>query len=61
MPKLVREGSSPTLICQYSVDGKPLYSVKWYRGHYEFYRYIPLEEPQFAAFPLGGINIDVSM
>ncbi|CAH1392032.1 unnamed protein product [Nezara viridula] len=60
VPKLVREGSSPTLTCHYDTEGKPLYSVKWYRGQYEFFQYVPQAQPPLAAFPLGGINIDMS-
>ncbi|KAL1465019.1 hypothetical protein WDU94_004616 [Cyamophila willieti] len=42
------------------MEGAPLYSVKWYRGKHEYYRYTPSDTPQSKVFPLHGISVDVS-
>ena len=59
-PKLVVAGSRVTLLCQYDLQGEELHSVKWYREHTEFYRYIPEHNPPALAFPASGIAVDVS-
>lgn len=38
-----------------------LYSVRWYFGAEEFYRYVPKETPPTLVFPVSGINVDVSV
>ncbi|KAK9753742.1 hypothetical protein QE152_g1857 [Popillia japonica] len=48
VPRAVRVGHSVTLECDYDLETAPLYSVKWYRGPDEFYRYVPKEEPPTA-------------
>ncbi|XP_075229212.1 uncharacterized protein LOC142328926 isoform X2 [Lycorma delicatula] len=60
MPEVVRAGSTVTLVCQFDMQGVPLYSVKWYRGNYEFYRYMPRERPPANAFPIAGLDVDLS-
>lgn len=50
-----------TLQCIYDLEGEPLYTVKWYKGPNEFYRYIPKELPNTQIFPVSGINVDVSI
>lgn len=59
-PPSVRRGQPVTFICSYELDGTPLYSVKFYRGVYEFYRFSPSELPTSKVFPFPGINVDVS-
>lgn len=59
-PAWVRRGQSALLRCEYELSGAPLYSVKWYRGTLEFYRYSPLENPPAKIFPFTGIKVDVS-
>ncbi|KAL4721673.1 hypothetical protein ACJJTC_002188 [Scirpophaga incertulas] len=44
-PPVVQRGSDATLACLYELTDAPLYSVKWYRGRHEFYRYSPTEAP----------------
>lgn len=61
IPPTVRKGSHASLLCQYDLEGAPLYSVKWYRGNFEFYRYSPGEKPAFKIFPYNGIYVDVSI
>lgn len=59
-PPWVRRGQSANLHCHYDLAGTPLYSVKWYRGNLEFYRYSPFEHPPAKIFPYTGIKVDVS-
>uniref|UniRef100_A0A0K8V0A9 Ig-like domain-containing protein n=1 Tax=Bactrocera latifrons TaxID=174628 RepID=A0A0K8V0A9_BACLA len=57
-PPAVRRGQSVILRCQYSLEGAPLYSIKYYRGNYEFYRYTPGEFPNVKHFQYPGIKVD---
>uniref|UniRef100_A0A182JHZ6 Uncharacterized protein n=1 Tax=Anopheles atroparvus TaxID=41427 RepID=A0A182JHZ6_ANOAO len=57
-PPWVRRGQEAQLHCQYEMEGAPLYSVKWYRGTLEFYRYSPFENPPAKIFPFTGIKVD---
>jgi hypothetical protein len=49
------------MICSYDLEGDPLYTVKWYKGRSEFFRYVPKELPHTRVFPYPGINVDVSI
>jgi hypothetical protein len=60
-PAWVRRGQSAQLYCHYEMESSPLYSVKWYRGTLEFYRYSPGENPPAKIFPYTGIKVDVSI
>lgn len=59
IPLAVRIMDTVTLQCKYDLEGEPLYTVKWYKGLNEFYRYIPKELPSTQTFPLPGIDVDV--
>lgn len=61
-PEAIRAGESLRLSCDYDLDGVPLYSIKWYFGDQEFYRYVPKESPPTRVFPLSGStsSVDVS-
>ncbi|XP_031619649.1 uncharacterized protein LOC116338489 [Contarinia nasturtii] len=60
-PPSVRRGQHATFICSYDLSGAPLYSVKFYRGNHEFYRYSPSELPTSKVFQFVGFNVDLSM
>lgn len=60
-PPSVSRGQSATFICTYDLQGAPLYSVKFYRGVREFYRYSPSEVPTGKIFQFPGFNVDVSI
>ncbi|XP_055588140.1 uncharacterized protein LOC129740482 [Uranotaenia lowii] len=60
-PPAVRRSQHATLRCLYDLDDSPLYSVKFYRGLREFYRYSPSEYPERKTFPFPGINVDLSL
>uniref|UniRef100_A0A1B6CNQ3 Ig-like domain-containing protein n=1 Tax=Clastoptera arizonana TaxID=38151 RepID=A0A1B6CNQ3_9HEMI len=59
-PLAVAPGKTATLICKYDLEGDPLYTVKWYKGREEFFRYIPKELPHTRVFPMPGINVDIN-
>lgn len=59
-PPVVQRGNDTTLACLYELTDAPLYSVKWYRGRHEFYRYSPTENPSTKIFPFAGINVDLA-
>lgn len=56
----VKTGERLRLGCNYELESAPLYSVKWYFGDNEFYRFVPKESPPTRVFPLDGFNVDVS-
>ncbi|XP_069689000.1 uncharacterized protein [Periplaneta americana] len=60
-PPTVQRGGHASLLCQYDLEGAPLYSVKWYRGSFEFYRFSPGEKPATKIFPYSGIHVDLSV
>ncbi|XP_066253766.1 uncharacterized protein [Euwallacea similis] len=59
-PSIVQYLSQSTLRCSYDLEKDILYSVKWYRGLREFYRYTPIEQPSTKVFPFEGITVDQS-
>ncbi|XP_058118536.1 uncharacterized protein LOC131284041 [Anopheles ziemanni] len=59
-PPTVRRGQHATLQCLYDLDESPLYSVKFYRGLREFYRYTPGQQPSMKILPFPGINVDAA-
>ncbi|ENN75115.1 hypothetical protein D910_00978 [Dendroctonus ponderosae] len=60
VPAIVQYLNDSTLQCSYDLEDDILYSVKWYRGLREFYRYTPSEHPKTKVFPFDGITVDVS-
>ncbi|XKL61606.1 hypothetical protein PGB90_001439 [Kerria lacca] len=60
IPVAVKPGETVVMMCTYDLEGDDLYSVKWYKGRQEFYRYVPKELPHIKVFPLLGITVDIS-
>lgn len=60
VPTAIRRGDNANLICHYDMEGAVLYSVKWYKGKREFFRYTPKENPSLKAFPVLGITVERS-
>lgn len=60
VPVSVKRGDNVNLFCQYDLEGDSLYSVKWYKGKREFFRFTPNETPSLKVFPVAGINVEVS-
>lgn len=58
IPQAVRRGGNALFICNYDMENDTLYSVKWYKGRREFYRYTPKENPAMKTFPSAGINVE---
>lgn len=48
------------LSCNFDLGEGKLYSVKWYKDEFEFFRYMPEGNPQILTFPLNGVNLDLS-
>ncbi|XP_029710591.2 uncharacterized protein LOC109406629 [Aedes albopictus] len=59
VPLAVTVGSPAVLICESDLPDEDLYSVKWYKGKHEFFRYTSKEIPSIKIFPKAGININV--
>jgi hypothetical protein len=62
IPSIVLNGKDALLECQYDLDDEALYSLKWYKGNEEIFRFIPGEEllsDRIKGFNLPGVNIVV--
>ncbi|KAF7283580.1 hypothetical protein GWI33_023372 [Rhynchophorus ferrugineus] len=59
-PQIVQYRNHSTIKCTYDLEEDTLYSVKWYRGQYEFYRFTPRDTPSQKVFPAWGIHVDES-
>ncbi|CAG9766105.1 unnamed protein product [Ceutorhynchus assimilis] len=60
IPLAVHANDFVTLRCEFNLEQDTLYTVKWYKGTHEFFRYVPKEDPQMQIFPLPGIKVDLS-
>ncbi|XP_058816298.1 uncharacterized protein LOC131679575 [Topomyia yanbarensis] len=60
VPPAVTLGGSAVLICECDLPDEDLYSVKWYKGKHEFFRYTSKEIPSIKIFPKAGISVDVN-
>lgn len=60
VPKYTVRGQNIILECRYHLGIDTLYSVKWYKDGYEFYRYVPRDTPPAQVFQQPGVYIDVS-
>uniref|UniRef100_A0A6P7GFR4 Uncharacterized protein LOC114338590 n=1 Tax=Diabrotica virgifera virgifera TaxID=50390 RepID=A0A6P7GFR4_DIAVI len=59
LPRYVEVGKNVTIHCDYSPDNN-IYSVKWYMGQYEIFRWIPNDVPHKQVFPLNGVSVDIN-
>lgn len=59
-PRIVEYGKESKLRCSYDLEQEPLYTVKWYRGQFEFYRFTPKENPNTQIFSIEGLDVDKS-
>ncbi|XP_046387349.1 uncharacterized protein LOC124156915 [Ischnura elegans] len=59
VPNQILNGQSAILKCNYDLEGDTLYAVKWYKGYYEFFRYLPEDIPHITTFPRPGVNVNV--
>lgn len=61
VPSHANLGHSITLYCWFNLGDASLYSVKWYKDEFEFFRFMPDNKPEMQVFPLAGIMLDVSV
>uniref|UniRef100_A0AAG5DF80 Ig-like domain-containing protein n=1 Tax=Anopheles atroparvus TaxID=41427 RepID=A0AAG5DF80_ANOAO len=63
VPTAVRRGDSAHLYCEYELeDNERLYSIKWYKGKREFFRYTPQVHPSVQVFStVSGIDVERSL
>ncbi|KAJ8873923.1 hypothetical protein PR048_024760 [Dryococelus australis] len=59
IPRHVAHGQSTVLECQFDLEGKKLYSVKWYKDGEEFYRFVPEETPKKQMLYVAGVNVEI--
>ncbi|XP_023031278.1 uncharacterized protein LOC6641678 isoform X2 [Drosophila willistoni] len=59
IPKHIMRHEDATLGCKFDLDGESLYSVKWYKDGFEFYRYVPRDLPPGQVFPLPGVDVEL--
>ncbi|CAB4060472.1 unnamed protein product [Lepeophtheirus salmonis] len=60
IPEHIQKGQTADLTCSYNLGGDTLYSVKWYKGRHEFFRYMPHEYPAVKIFPVKGMKINMT-
>ncbi|ETN64668.1 hypothetical protein AND_003581 [Anopheles darlingi] len=62
VPTAIRRGDTAHLYCDYELEDKErLYSIKWYKGKREFYRYTPQETPSMKVFNnVNGVDVEWS-
>ena len=60
VPMHVPRGDTAVLKCEFDLLGEKLYSIKWYKGGREFFRYVPNEVPSKQQYDVQGVNVDVS-
>ncbi|KOB75123.1 putative neural cell adhesion molecule l1, partial [Operophtera brumata] len=59
IPRVAQRGRNVTLACLYELqEDYGIYSVKWYKGTQEFYRYSPLDTPSTKVSNVAGIKVD---
>ncbi|XP_022248782.1 uncharacterized protein LOC111087205 [Limulus polyphemus] len=59
VPAGVARGAPLWLYCGYDLEGDDLYSVKWYKDHVEFYRFLPSDHPPGQKYDLQGVYMDL--
>ena len=58
-PQWVELGGEADLECQYLLEGEKLYSIKWYQGDTEIYRYTPYSSRMQTKFDNEFLIVDV--
>ncbi|XP_046620157.1 uncharacterized protein LOC124305127 isoform X1 [Neodiprion virginianus] len=59
VPPQAEVGSTVDFTCHWKLSpGNKLYSVKWYKGEHEFFRYVPEVDPQMKTFHPIGVSVD---
>merc|ERR1711953_606474 len=59
VPGLVWSGRDASLHCDYDTQGEEIYSVKWYKGGQEVFRWLPSQpDHPITIYPRPGVRID---
>ena len=61
VPLHVTRGTTATLKCEFDLENERLYSIKWYKGGREFFRFVPNEQPTKQRYEVQGVKVDVSI
>lgn len=61
VPSAIRKGETAVFLCDFDQEDEQIYTVKWYRGRKEFYRYTPKDEQPIKIFRMQHIEVDVSL
>ncbi|XP_065075234.1 uncharacterized protein LOC135698993 isoform X1 [Ochlerotatus camptorhynchus] len=63
VPTAIRKGEAAHLYCTYEMEDKErLYTIKWYKGKREFYRYTPQEPQPIKVFnTVSGVEVERSL
>ncbi|CAO1386220.1 unnamed protein product [Diamesa serratosioi] len=59
IPNAIQSGRNAILTCDYELEDDDLYTLKWYKGKREFFRYTPKEIPSIKLFKIPGIRVDL--
>ena len=60
IPDTVLRGHNIQFNCTFTLEDEKLFAIKWYRGNYEIFRYLPSSNVPRKTFPLEGYNVSVS-
>ncbi|XP_050689032.1 uncharacterized protein LOC126981638 [Eriocheir sinensis] len=58
VPPTVEVGGAAELDCEWEQEGDVMYSIKWYQGSNEFYRYTPSTPRQVQIFDPDTLDVD---
>lgn len=58
VPQTVEVGGAAELDCEWEQEGDTMYSIKWYQGSNEFYRYTPSTQHQVQIFDPTTLDVD---
>ena len=61
IPDTLLRGQNAVFNCTFTLEDEKLYAIKWYRGTYEIFRYIPSDNPPLKTFPLLGYNVSIRL
>nr|XP_053652404.1 uncharacterized protein LOC128702257 [Cherax quadricarinatus] len=59
VPAMLEVGGNGDLDCSWEEDTDHMYSIKWYQGAHEFYRYTPTFRNPIQVFPLPTLDVDL--
>lgn len=60
IPKYTDLRRTVQMSCKFDITRGKLYSVKWYKDEFEFFRYMPDNKNHIQTFPVPGVYLDVS-